>query len=159
MKQLWDIAIQDKDHQLVLIVELKINRHTKIKSRDWASKSYYNLRSNGIIPPAPYFLFAFLDYLYLWDNNNLQIDEDNQMIIPNYSGDAKVILNPYFKKINIKPETINEYGFGIIVSSWLRDIISENININEIGEYQDILINSGLYDSIVEGNLNYEVAA
>ena len=82
-----------------------------------------------------------------------------QLIIPNYSGDAKVILNPYFKKINIKPETLNEYGFGIIVSSWLRDIISENININEIGEYQDILINSGLYDSIVEGNLNYEVAA
>lgn len=156
MMQYWDISVQNKNDQLILIVEVKANRKLHLNSFQWASKSYYNFYHHQIIPPSPYFLFAFLDYFYLWDNKHLNIDENNQIIIPNYRADAKVILNPYFERINVKSETINEYGLEIIVSSWLTDIMTENININKTEEYQDILINSGLYDSILGGYLKGE---
>lgn len=159
MTQYWDIAVQDRYSQLILIVEVKVNRHFKINSHQWASKSYYNLRTNGVIPPAPYFSFAFLDYFYLWNNNKLNYDEENEIINPHYSIDAKLILNPYFARIKVNPETINNYGLEIIVASWLTDIISGNININELKDYQDILIKSGLYKLIINGKLNYEIAA
>lgn len=158
MKQRWGIAIH-KSNQLALVGEAIAIIHPYRNSQEWASRSYYNLYNHDIIPSCPYLLYAFIDYFYLWDNKNLKIEEDKQMIIPNYSADAKIILNPYYERINKQPETLNNYGLEIIVSSWLIDIISKTINLNETPEYQDLLINSGLYESIVGGYLNYEVAA
>ena len=70
-----------------------------------------------------------------------------------------IFLNYYFDRINVKSETINEYALEIIISSWLTDIMTESININEVKEYQDILINSGLYDSILGGYLTEQMVA
>lgn len=157
--QYWDISVKNKNDQLILIVEVKVNRKLHPNSFQWASKSYYNLYNHQLIPPSAYFLFAFLDYFYLWDNKHLNIDENNRIIIPNYRTDAKGILNSYFERINVKSETINEYALEIIISSWLTDIMTQSININEVKEYEDILINSGLYDSIVGGYLTEQMVA
>lgn len=158
----WDISVKNKHDQLILIVEVKINRKLHPNSFQWASKSYYNLYNHQLIPSSCYFLFAFLDNFYLWDHKYLNIDENNRIIIPNYRTDAKIILNSYFDRINVKSETVNEYALEIIVSSWLTDIMTESININEVKEvkeYQDMLINSGLYDSILGGYLTDKMVA
>lgn len=157
MPNYWDIAVQDKNGKLVLIVELKIKKDINLVN--WASKSYYNLRVNGLIDPyLPYFLLAFPTVFYLWDNDDLKFKQEENLIIPNYTINSQFMLHPYYDRTNTTPDNINGYGLEIIISSWLKDIISGDIDVYQEKQYEDWLIKSGLYKSIINGKLNYEIA-
>ena len=63
----WDLAVYNKDGQLVLVVEVKGKLNA---SAHWASQLRSNILAHGVYPKAPDFLMVFPDKFYLSSRNN-----------------------------------------------------------------------------------------
>lgn len=148
----WDLSVNNRNGQLVLAVEVKRRTDTSL---EWVMDFRRNMLSHGILPKAPYFLMAFLDKFYLWTDADIQTDRCE----PNYIIDAKPILEPYFKRAGIIGDQISPQSLELIIESWLGEIIhAENLP-NHLNASQHWLIESGLYNALTGGKLEYEAAA
>lgn len=81
----WDLAVDNRNGQLVLVVEIK--RKTNI-SPEWAAKLRCNILAHGTFPKAPYFLMVFPDKFYLWTD----VGAFQEQSEPTYMIDASPIL-------------------------------------------------------------------
>lgn len=52
----WDLAVENRNGQLTLVVEVKCKTHT---SPQWAAQLRRNIFAHGTFPKAPYFLYEF----------------------------------------------------------------------------------------------------
>lgn len=148
-RAVWDIAIYNRDNQLVVVVEVK----TKLNaSLEWASQLRCNIFSHGIFPKAPYFLMVFPDRFYLWTDTAEQLDKSE----PTYTIDARPILEPYFEQVGVSANQITGQSLELIVASWLGKVIHLEQLPEELDESHRWLIESGLYTAIAGGHFEYE---
>jgi hypothetical protein len=154
--QRWDLSVVSSDGKLVLAIEVKSKTNT---SPEWATKFRRNMLAHGILPNALYFLMVFPDKFYLWTSSATYISERE----PDYTIDARPILNPYFERAGIISDTagelryrISEQSLEIIIGSWLTEIIHSEKTPQNLDSSQLWLIESGLYDALSGGQLLYE---
>ncbi|MGL5941158.1 MAG: hypothetical protein ACRC2S_12320 [Waterburya sp.] len=143
----WDLLVDNSNGQPILIVEVKSKTNT---SSEWAAKLRRNILAHEILPKVPYFLLVFPDKFYLWVNNTeVNLTEEK----PDYTIDANPILQPYFKRIGIQDNHIRQQSLELIIASWLNELIySEE---TDEKQSQSWLIESGLYDALRGGKVNY----
>ncbi|MEM9216248.1 MAG: hypothetical protein AAGD25_18120 [Cyanobacteria bacterium P01_F01_bin.150] len=148
----WDLAVKNRDGQLVLVVEVK--RRTKV-SPEWAAQLRRNILAHGIFADAPYFLLVFPDQFYLWaSNKESEFQHERPYII-----DSSPILQPYLDRADISPEQISETGLELIITSWLGEIIYAEELPEQLDASQQWLLESGFYAALMGGQLEHEVAA
>ena len=149
----WDLAVYNKDGQLVLVVQVKGKLNA---SAQWASQLRSNILAHGIYPKAPYFLMVFPDKFYLWANVDAQLDISE----PTYAVDARPILQPYLDQAGITPgQKISSQSLVLIVTSWLAKIIHSEQPLGETDEPEQWLVDSGLYTAVAGGSFGSEAAA
>ena len=152
----WDLLINDRNGKPTLIVEVKSKIHT---SPDWAAGLRYNLLSHGYIPHVPYFLLAFPDKFYLWTNSQNDLEPRK----PDYIIEAHLILQPYLKQAeiskNVTKRGITEQSLELILASWLGEIVYLEKSPQDLDKSEHWLIDSGLYDALIGGNIEQEAAA
>lgn len=145
-----DIAVYGKDKSLQLLVEVKSRHGT---SRNWAAKMRRNMYAHGLLPETRFFLLALSDKFYLWKDAGTLIEA----VEPNYEINSLSFLEPYYRKANISPSNISEASLELIVTSWLTQIITVPSVDLLSQEYQDWLIDSGLFDGIHGGYIESSV--
>ena len=151
MRQYADILAFDRYGQLALIAEVKIKRGA---SNEWAARMRRNMFAHGLLPSAPFFLLALPDNFYLWKNTDRHLD----IIEPTQKVDPQPFLQPYYKSFGISLDNLTGRSFELIVTSWLSQILRAKSPKDFFGENQDWLVSSGLFDKLVGGNLEIEVA-
>lgn len=151
----WDFSVVDHNNQLVLVVEVK--RKTNA-SPDWAAKFRRNLLAHGILPRAPYFLLAFPDLFYLWNEVDSHL-ELNQLSQPTYSIDAQPILQPYFERAGVTADTISAQSLELVIASWLSEIMHTGQVPYGVDTSQHWIVDSGLQDALSGGRFEPEAAA
>ena len=146
----WDLLVNNRDGQPTLIVEVKSKTNT---SSEWAAKLRLNMLAHGILPSVPYFLIVFPDKFYLWINKTeVYLIEEKE---PDYTIDASSILQPYFQKIGIQNNQITQQSLKLIIASWLNELIYSQEALEDVKKSQGWLIDSGLYNALVGGEINY----
>jgi len=148
----WDLSIDDRSGQLMLVVEVKTKRNA---SSEWAVQLRSNILAHGTFPKAPYFLMVFPDRFYLWTG----ADDQRAQREPDYSIDARPIFQPYFEKAGVSEDKISGQSFELIVASWLGRIIHASRPIDSTNISQQWLIESGLYDAIIGESFEHRAAA
>ncbi len=150
MSARWDLAVYDRNDQLVLVVEVKNKLQA---SPEWAARLRRNIFAHGTFPNAPYFLMVFPDQFYLWTNNDTN-DED---VPPAYTVDARPIFQSYFEQSGVTPDRISGQSLELIVASWLGELIHGEVASEQLATTQPWLVDSGLYAAIGQGRLGHEV--
>ncbi|MDY7015706.1 MAG: hypothetical protein SVX43_19360 [Cyanobacteriota bacterium] len=145
----WDLLVENSDGRIILAVEVKRKNNV---SPEWAAQFRHNILARGIFyPKTPYFLMAFPEQFYLWT--------DAEAYEPNYTIDARPILQPYFERAGVTAERISGQSFVLIIASWLEEMIhAENWHENA-DVSQRALIESGLYTALAGGKFKYEAIA
>lgn len=146
----WDLIVQDQKDRPVLAVEIK----RKIDaSPEWAAQLRHDMLAHGIIPDTPYLLMVFPDRFYLWKSGGSIQDETK----PTLSIDARPILGPYFDRAGVLPDQISRASLEIIIAAWLNTVLLRTAD--ELDASERWLIDSGVYDALVGGKIEYEVMA
>lgn len=145
-----DIAVYGKDKSLQLLVEVK-SRHGR--SSNWAAQMRRNMYAHGLLPETRFFLLALSDKFYLWKDVGILIEA----VEPNYEINPLSFLEPYYKKAHVSPSSISEASLELIISSWLTQIITVPSVDLLSQDYQDWLINSGLFNVIYGGYIESSV--
>ena len=148
----WDLAVYNRDNQLVLVVEIKNKLNA---SSEWAAQLRRNILAHGTFPKAPYFLMVFPDRFYLWTAADAQLDQSE----PTYTIDARPILQPYFEQAGVAANQISGQSLELIVASWLGETIHSEKLPEEEDESQRWLIESGLYAAVAGGHFDHEAVA
>jgi hypothetical protein len=148
----WDLSVDNRDGQLMLVVEVK--RKTNV-SPEWAAKLRRNILAHETFPKAPYFLMVFPDKFYLWSNAEAYQDQSE----PTYTIDASPILQPYFERVGLTADQISGASLELVITSWLGEIIHSDRLPENIDASQQWLIESGLYAALVGGKFEHEAAA
>ncbi len=145
-----DIAVYGKDKRLQLLVEVKSRHGT---SSNWAAQMRRNMYAHGLLPETRFFLLALSDKFYLWKDVGISIEA----IEPTYKINFLFFLEPYYRKAHVSPSSISEASLELIVSSWLTQIITvPSVDLLSL-DYQDWLIDSGLFDAIQGGYIESSV--
>jgi len=141
-----DFTIVDRHGAPVAMVVVKSRRET---SRAWAIGLWNNLfaHANAFLP-APYFLVATLDRLFLWRNAG-----ERQAPEPDVELDLRPVLRQYFEKA--EPGTISGMAFELLVEAWLSDLT----RLEDTSSGPRALEESGLLASIQNGRIAHSVAA
>ncbi len=148
----WDLVVDDRNGQLALVVEVK--RKTNV-SPEWAARLRRNILAHGTFPKAPYFLMVFPDKFYLWTDAEAHLDQSE----PNYTIDARPILQPYFERAGVTVDQISGQSLELIVASWLGEIIHSGKLLEDVDADHDWLVDSGLCAALAGGRLKHEAAA
>ena len=147
----WDLSVDDRNGQRMLVVEVKTKRNT---SPEWAARFRHNILAHGTFPQAPYLVMVFPDRFYLWTDANDQLEQE-----PDYIIDARPILQPYFEQAGVSDEQISGQSLELIVASWLLKIIHASQPFEDADTSQQWLMESGLYDAITGGKFEDTAAA
>ena len=140
----WDLSIDNRNGQRILVVEVKTKRNASPK---WASQLRRNILAHGTFVQAPYFLMVFPDQFYLWTD----ADDQPQQNGPDYIIDARPILKPYFERAGVSDDHISSRSLELIIAAWLAEIMQDVNAHSETDASQQWLIDSGLYLAIAGG--------
>lgn len=144
-----DLAIYDKNQQLVLTVETK--RLTGMTD-EWARQLRRNLIAHGY-PEAKYFLLATPDKFFLWLGVNNGIEPTR----PDYVAEAIQVLGPIYAEYGTTPDDASSFIFGQVVSRWLKSVMYPGYSDSvKMPEWTD---ESGLAKAIFQGDFQAEIAA
>ena len=148
----WDIVIYDRNDQPALAAETKTRLGV---SPAWARQFRANLAEAQEFPVARYFMLAFPDKFYLWDDSDADRIVDRT---PDYEIDARPLLRSYFENAGIEPAKIHGSTFVLIFSSWLSAFVHSYAE-DEIADTPAWMVNSGFYDAVMGGHFKQEVLA
>ncbi len=145
-----DLAIYDKNGQLVLVVEAKNKLGT---TNSWAIKMRRNILAHGLMPNTRFFLLALPDRFYLWKDAGVV----PEMVPPDYEINPKPFLHSYYNGAKISLNSLTGESFELVVSSWLSRLLQADVLPSELQD-QDWLVESGLFNAIKYGHLAVQVA-
>lgn len=148
----WDLAVYDRHDQLVLVAEVK-NKFNA--APEWAGRLRRNILAHGVYPNAPFFLLALPDRFYLWTHSSTYPEYSE----PDFSVDARPLLQPYFGWAGVNPAQISESSLELIVASWLSEVIHSDKSRDEFTPAETWLVDSGLHAALVGGRFASEVVA
>jgi hypothetical protein len=149
----WDLSVDNRSGQLTLAVEVKRKMGT---SPEWVAKFRRNILAHGTFPQAPYFLMVFPDRFYLWTQAEAQPLEATE---PNYTIDARPILEPYFKRAGVTADQLSEHSLELIVTAWLGEVIYSEPGPESMAGAAPWLLDSGLSAALAGGRFEREAAA
>ena len=152
MTDYWDLAVYNRDEQLVLVAEVKNKLNA---TPEWAAQLRRNILAHGVYPNAPYLLVALPDRFYLWTDSCSQSERTE----PNYAIDARPLLQPYFDQVGVAADQISRQSLELIIASWLGNIVYSDQIPEQLDESERWLTESGLYAAILGGRFEHEVAA
>ena len=95
---------------------------------------------------------VFPDRFYLWKNTG----SNHELLEPTYVIDARPILQPYFEQSGVTADHVSGQSLELIVASWLSEVMHKTPD--EVDVSQQWLLDSGLYNAVAGGSLDYEVA-
>jgi hypothetical protein len=145
-----DITVFDRNGQIALMAEVEASSGT---NREWAAMYRRNLAADHFVPKIPFFMIATRDRFYIWKNP----PDTGELIDPDYEIDPQDLLEPYFRRSHLDPQTVSGLAFEVIVSSWLFDL-QNGLAINGDGRHTWLEI-SGLLKALRGGRLVLEGAA
>jgi len=148
MNPTWDLMAYDRNGQLVLSVDI---RKSPTASPEWAAELRKNILAHGVYPITPYFLMALSDQFFLWKNGNAVNPESK----PTYTVDAGPIVNPYLEGTKYTADDLDRGTFKFILSAWLGKLIYHGRPREEIKAIAEWVVESGLYDAIDGGRLEF----
>jgi hypothetical protein len=149
MKKHADIAVYDPDYNLQLVVEIK---NLPAADNQWAIQMRGNLLFKyEMTPNAPYFLLALPDHFYLWTNSK-GVGEDAP---PDYVINATAALT-YFKPLPRPLTRLGRDGLEMLMNEWLRTVVATELQRTEVGQPLAWLFDSGLYNTIKQGEVRVD---
>ena len=140
-----DIVVSSPDGRIQLVVEVKNHPGA---SEEWATHFRRNLVAHSILPDAEYFLLALPDDLFLWKGAGAAEDAP-----PDYRVPTAEALEPF------RIAGSDEAGLEMAVNSWLNVLTSPGLREEEVGRRYGWLVESGLYEHIRGGDVEYGAAA
>lgn len=147
-----DLALYDRNGQLTALAEIKKKPET---SREWAAQLRRNMLAHGGLRSVPYFLLITPDRLYIWKDAG----DEPVPVEPTYVVSTPSLLQPYFDRTDVAPGTVSGPAFELIVGAWLADLLRlEELPIQD-EEDQGWLLESGLFDAVKQGRIEYDAAA
>lgn len=164
MRRSFDIAVFNKQNNLVLLVEIKNNIGT---SKSWAVTRYDKLLSYNSIPEVPYFILMLPDKAYLWKSDRGHYERNT----PVHTFNTYKILEPYLDLsglelsdisvnnshdfIDKKREVLQKhYNLQKICSKWLESVTTGSSKKDKLTE--PAIVQTGLSESIREGRVQVE---
>jgi hypothetical protein len=144
-----DFILYDRHGRLAAVIEANATRGT---SSRWAAEFRRNLLAYDAFRYAPFFLLVTPDRLYLW-KENLKSAEPPSLIPPDHELDADPFFRPFLSRVG--REDVSRASFGLIVMSWLGDLILQLPGI----PWQSELEESGLLQAVKDGRIVYPAAA
>lgn len=141
-----DILIYSPDHELEAVVEIKNFRDA---DEDWAVGFRRNLQEHRLLPRSHFFLLISPDTVWLWSSP----DQER----PVASTATREALGPFAEAL---PEpSVSASSLELVVSSWLRALTSSALSEEEMNHMRSWLVDTGLYDRIRGGRVEYAPAA
>lgn len=140
-----DIVVSSPDGRIVLVVEVKNHAGA---SEEWATHFRRNLVAHSILPAAEYFLLALPDDLFLWRNSQTPGEAP-----PAYRVPTAEALEPF------RVAGSGVAGLEMAVNAWLNVLTSPDIGEEEVARRYGWLVDSGLYQRIRGGDVEYQAAA
>jgi hypothetical protein len=147
-----DLALYDRDGQLIAVVEVKNKQGT---SREWAAKFRRNMLVHGGYYKADFFLLVTPDRLYIWKNAGTT----PTLVEPTYELDAQPLFAPYFERAGVNPSDISGQAFELVVAAWLGDLVRSEEPREALTNGQRLLAESGFLTAVRDGRITYEEAA
>lgn len=161
MKRSVDIAVFNKQNNIMLIVEIKNKIGT---SKSWAVNMYERLHNYDSIPEVPYFILMLPDKAYLWKADKGQYDF--------HSFDTYEILEPYLELSGLEFSDISvnnpydfidkkrdvlqkHYNLQRICAKWLEDL-TKNYS-RKVKAAEQGIVQSNMFESIRAGRVQIEV--
>ncbi|MFN8483954.1 MAG: hypothetical protein U0768_13020 [Anaerolineae bacterium] len=141
-----DFVVYDPDGQITLVVETKSKLDT---SRNWATQMRRNILAHGMLPNAPFLLLAMPNRLYLWKNSGTS----PELVAPMYEVDATPFFRPYYERAQVSPENLSGQSFGLIVASWLNELLQDAGPANLSDDAHRFLEESGLLEALRGGSV------
>ena len=141
-----DFVVEKPGGAIQLVVEAK---NTISPSPEWAARFLRNLFVHAQIPPAPFFLLALRDHLYLWRHPSGEAGP------PEFDGDTAKALQPYLLRLPASLESLSEPSFEALIHAWLSDVVDGSSEDDQLGWLRE----SGLSESIRHGVIRSQVAA
>ena len=140
-----DIAVYDRNQQLILAVEIK-----KLfgVSKKKAATLRRDLRAHSFYPKTTFFLLVTPEKFFLWRDENNSLEET----LPDYEESASDILKPYFDRVGVLPEQLNEAELEMLVANWLNDVLFPI----ESGNLPKWLVESGLAQALYNGKYKFD---
>lgn len=139
-----DFMVYTPEQKLLLVVTVKA---TNDESEQWAAKFRRNLLVNGAIPTSPYFLLVLPQHVYLWKDASTQEEP------PAFVGFTKEMLQPYLGGFGENFPRLSESGLEFGVRSWLFDATTSPQGGRANGDWERLLVDSGLAHQISNGAL------
>ena len=145
-----DIVAINSASEITLLVEVKAKLGT---TKEWAAQMRRNLFDHGSRVKAKFFLLAHPDRFYLWEKSAVA----RTLSPPTRCIDPAGLLDPYFKRSHLSPETIRHESFELIIASWLEDLFEGRHPPASADAHDAWITESGLWDELAGGRLEYEV--
>jgi len=147
-----DLAVYDRDGQLTAVAEVKNKVGT---SREWAAGLHRNTLARGGFSDIKFFLLATPDRFYLWKDAVGALDA----VEPTYDGDAGGLLASYFARSRLDPSDISGSAFELVVAAWLADLARSDGPPTDLPHEQQWLLESGFFNAVKNGRVEFEDAA
>jgi hypothetical protein len=147
-----DFVLRSRDQRLTTLVEVKSKRNT---SSAWAAQFRRNRLAHGHASRGDFYLLVTRDRLYLWRVASGEVDS----LEPSFEVDAGPIFSPYFQGTSISASTASPQAFELVVGSWLADLVGERESSPRFSAQGSWLVESGLLDAVVGGQVEYATAA
>lgn len=147
-----DLALYDRNGQLTALAEIKNKTGT---SREWATELRRNMLAHGGFQSVPYFLLVTPDRLYVWKDAGTK----PVSVQPAYVAETPSLLQPYFERTRVAPATVSGPAFELIVGAWLADLVRLEELPGQAETGQRWLAESGFFDAVKQGRIEYDIAA
>jgi hypothetical protein len=141
-----DIVIESPDRRRILVVEC-----TRNTSSQQAVRWRRNFVAHGLDSEVPYFLLAFPTSLFLWRANaNIEAP-------PDFTAPAQGVLKRYLGSIADQPGGPLEESLEIAFSTWLSNLAHGVRQPDALSEADQMLVTSGLLETMRGGIFKTQV--
>ena len=108
-----DFLVYDRSGQLVAAVEAKRRLGT---SPQWAAELRAGVFEQMPLADIPFFVLVVPEVIYIWTSAAPAV------AAPTFELDARVVLAPYYERIEVEATQIHPMAFETLVWWWLRDL-------------------------------------
>lgn len=144
-----DLMVYSRENEPSVIVEVKNKRDA---SSDWARQFRRNLLMHGGFPKAPFFLLVTPDHLYLW--KDAASDPEAH---PTEAPSTRTAFKPFLEFLS--SERLDELSLELVTQTWLSTLAGLSHLPDEVEARNRWLVDSGFYDCVRGGHVEFEPAA
>lgn len=144
-----DLAVFSKDRRPILVVDVRAG--AGYSTAQLAAGLRRSLLAHGLLPSSPFFMIATPIQLFLWREGA------EASAWPEFSASARSVLDAYGSRHADTKRAARGGAFEIVLFSWLSDIASGLRPLSPDSEPDRVLLESGLYEQIRDGTVDFEV--